>query len=112
MRTAKNRRGIALGVVILTSVVFSIAAYAVLFMMMGLKQRNRFYEQNLRVRYATEAGMVWATQRLWASPGECFNGSPDFFLDDDANPITPDIGVDIIRNPCAGHSTLQAKVVY
>ena len=112
MLITKHRRGISLGVVILTSVVFSIAAYAILFMMMGLKQRSRFYEQNIRVRYATEAGMVWATQRLWVSPNECFNGNPDFFIDDDANPLTPDIGVDIIRNPCAGNSTLQAKVIY
>lgn len=107
-----NRRGIALGVVILTSVVFSIAAYAILFMMMGLKQRNSFYERNLRVRYATESGLVWAQQRLWANPAECFGGNPDFTIDDDANPLTAAIGVDIIRTPCGGDSTLQAKVTY
>ncbi len=112
MISTTKRRGIALGVVILTSIVFSIAAYAVLFMMMGLKQRTNFYERNLRARYATEAGLVWASQRLWANPGDCFNANPDFSIDDDANPLTPDIRVDIIRNPCAGNSTLQAKVVY
>jgi len=109
-----NERGIALGVVILSAIMFSAAAVAVLQMSMNSSQTSDFHEQRLRARYAAEAGLVWAMQKLWADPSECFPGSPDFTLDSDDNPATPDEKVDIsVDGPCpAANLTLKAKVVY
>ena len=66
---SNNERGIALGVVLMTAAVFSIAAFAALNMSFGGYQRARqFFADRLRSRYLAEAGLVLAMERLWVNP--------------------------------------------
>jgi len=103
--SGKNERGIALGIVILTAVVFSVAAFAVLTLTLGGTQRSSASEQRLRAQYAAEAGLVWAMQRLWANPNYC--GAPD-------PPAIGGINVDVTVTNCgAGNThTISAKAAY
>ena len=68
MQRATSRKGMALAIVIFTALVFSVAAYAVLYLSLGLRERSDFHKRNIKARYASEAGVVWAMQRLWADP--------------------------------------------
>lgn len=115
--TGAARRGIALGIVVVTSLVFAIAAYAVLYAANSLGSRANFQKRNTSARYAAEAGLVWAMQKLWANPAECFNANPDFSFDTDGNPTTKAMAVDVIATPCptavaGAEMKLQAKVAY
>ena len=115
-----RRRGITLVTVIVAAMVFSIAAYAVLFMSMSMSNRQSFNEKDVRSRYAAEAGIVWAMQKLWADPLECFGGPNDLPLDDDGDPVTPDVMVDITAKtdlgvcpaPSGQRLKLEAKVTF
>ncbi len=121
-----RRRGIALITVIVAAMVFSIAAYAVLFMSMGMSNRQSFNEKSVRARYAAEAGIVYAMQKLWKDPptiaANCFPGTDDVpNFDDDSNPATPDAKIDIILTSDSGNCPplipgermkLQAKVTF
>ena len=116
-----RRRGVALVTVIIAAMVFSVAAYAVLFMSMSMSNRQSFSEKNVRARYAAEAGIVWAMQKMWTNPpttaANCFPGTNDVpNFDDDSNPSTPDVAIDIVAKPCplsAGERMrLQAKVTF
>ena len=55
-----NERGIALGLVIITAMVFSIAAFAALTMSMARINQSAYNVRRLQARYAAEAGLVWA----------------------------------------------------
>ena len=120
-------RGFALTAVIMMAVIFGIAAFGILTMALGARQRSRFHEERLGARYAAEAALVWAQQQLWANNGAgtpaaqgCFAGVPpagDFCIDDDNNPATPDTCVDVTLTgnppPCGGaNRQLSANVVY
>ena len=67
----RQERGTVLAVAILTAIVCSIAAYLVLFLAISQARHARFYHQRVRARYATEAAIVWAQQRLWVDPPLC-----------------------------------------
>ena len=68
------KRGAVLAVVVGVAIVAAIAAYAILLMVLAQGRHARFYRERLRARYAAEAGIVWAQQRLWRDPTYC--GSP------------------------------------
>ena len=114
-----DERGMALGIVLMTSIVFAIAAYGVLTMAVSRAQQEDFFgDRRIRAHMAAEAGLVWAMQKLWADSNECaaFAGPNDFIIDtyDDADPLN-DTTVDIIRIGCPAPgptSKLQAQVVY
>ena len=108
-----HRRGIALVVVLLTAVVFSIAAFGVLTVAVSrARQIDYLGEDRIRYRAAAEAGLVWAMQRLWVTPGWC--GAPPFPpLDTDGDGI-PETVVSITVAPCGPNvqHTLDAKVTW
>jgi hypothetical protein len=110
-----NDRGMVLGVVILTAVVFAIVAFGALTVALGGGQRaKQFHHERLRARYAAEAGVVWAMQQLWADPSwfSEAGGPPDFRLDDG----TSKVDVDLVIPPCTlapcENRRLEARVVY
>lgn len=112
-----NAHGVAMGLVLVSALVFAIAAFGAMTMAMSRLQQEQFLgEDRMRASYAAEAGLVWAMQRLWESPTECFGASPDFSIDTDGSGPLPPMGVDITATPCPGpgviNSKLSAKVVY
>ena len=104
---AKAERGIVLGLVIVTAIIFSIAAYAMLMVAMNQRQRAKEFDvDRLRARYAAEAGLVWAQERLWADPNFC-GGVPSF------SPINGLTVTVTVSGPCpnATHQ-ITARVSY
>ncbi len=72
---SRHERGAILGIVLLSSLVFSVASLAVLTMASSRAQATHRDATKLRARYAAEAGLVWAMERLWVNPAYC--GVPD-----------------------------------
>jgi len=119
-----RERGAALGLVIITAVVFAVAAFAALTMALSRAQvANTIGPERLRSNYAAEAGLVWAMERLWADPtwGSGVGGPPDLVVPNDMNGdgvIAPGEGVsvDVQIAACGGppcpDRQLQATVVY
>ena len=113
-----RERGAALGFVIAIAALFAIAVFAALVMALSARQHStEFYEQRLRARYAAESGIVWAMQRLWADPTECFPGPGDFTVPDPdgAGPLAPidvQISVPPPCTPATVNKTLKATVTY
>ena len=105
---AHTERGIVLGIVIITAVIFSIAAYAMLFVAMSHRQRIKEFDvDRLRARYAAEAGLVWAQEQLWDDPPPPFcGGVPPF------SPING-LNVTVAVSNCGGPThQLRASVTY
>ena len=114
-----GQHGSVLAMVIIGAVIFSIAAYAMLNLSLSRTQSVRYNIDRYRARYAAEAGMVYAMQKLWANPnwssGQGWTKSEDLDLDTNADGIA-DTQVDIIipkctKSPCEMRR-LQAQVVY
>ena len=105
-----GERGIALGVVIITAVVFSVAAFAILTLSMGGAQQAGSYARRLKARYAAEAGLVWATQRLWGTPTWTSSAGTDLTVGG--------MNVDVTLSACPAppalcdNRRLEAKVTY
>lgn len=66
-----NRRGAALGIVILIALVCGLASYFTLFTATSEARHSRFFHERAVARHAAEAGLVIAMQRLWGDPGYC-----------------------------------------
>jgi len=115
MGPQRAERGAALGIVILSSIVFSVAAFAVLNMSMSRAQTAAFEEGRLRARYAAEAGLVKAMQLLWNGtmpPGMCGPGVTwSYDTDNDGTFETP---VLVTASVCSVilPNTLTAKVTF
>ena len=63
-----GERGVALGAVIITALIFAITAFVFLTMVLSQVQRAEGALSRLRAAYAAESGLVWATTRLWSDP--------------------------------------------
>lgn len=109
-----DERGVALGIVILSAIVFSVAAFAVLTMSLSRAQTAELTEDRLRARYAAEAALVWAMQRLWVDQTWSSGLGIDlpFDIDGDGS-IAAGEGVDVSIPACGPpcpNRTLEAKV--
>lgn len=105
-----NERGIALGVVIMMSLVFGAVAMGALMLSGSRSQTSSLQTHRLKAQYAAEAGLVWAMQQLFATPNKEFpaGGQPDLTVNG--------IDVDVIlpactSTPCESRK-LQAKAIY
>ena len=100
-----NERGMALGAVIILSVVFAIAAFAAMTMSVSRAQTSGMQGRRLQAQYAAEAGVVFTMQRLWRDPTYCGNPAP---------PAISGMTVNVTVTNCgAGNShTVQARVTY
>lgn len=102
----RDKRGVVLGLIIITSVIFGIAAFGILMLAMSrMRQSNYLGEDRLRAQYAAEAGIVKAMQELWANPADCAFGPYD--ITDGTN--TTAVIVTAVGCPPA---KLQAKVTF
>ena len=111
----KNERGVVLGLVIITSVIFGIAAFGILMLAMSrLRVGNVLGEGRLRAQYAAEAGLVMAMQKMW-DPANCAALGSPYNLDTN-NDGTNDTTVTVTVTPCpiasGVPSKLQAKVTF
>jgi len=118
-----NQRGIALGVVILSALVFSAAAFGMMTMSMGRVQSSNQDAKRLRAQYAAEAGLVRAMERVRANiaggpvyPPGCpagGTGTEDMYLDTDDNGSSETKVTITVTNCGTGASQqLSAKVSY
>lgn len=109
MRWKLNERGIALGVVIMMSLVFGVVALGALMLSSSRSQTSSLQSHRLKAQYAAEAGLVWAMQRLFNTPTQAFaSGNTDLTING--------IAVDVILPACAStpceSRQLQAKAIY
>ena len=106
-----HQRGMILGLVIVTAFIAAVAAYTILVVAASQARQGRFWRERFRSRYAAEAGVVWAMERLWADPTYC--GTPDPPPFDTNGDGVPDATVDVSVTGCGGASrTLSAVVVF
>ena len=122
---SRHSRGIALLIVLISALIFSITALGVLALAVNRGRQITFVsEARIRARFAAEAGLVWATQRLWNNPTKfpspCCNvgcaGTPQkvsWPIDTNADGVN-DETVDITVTNCGGDRfhTLSAKVIF
>lgn len=101
----KGERGLILGILMIMSFVLSTAAFAMLSVGVGRANTSGRVKDRAQARYAAEAGLVWAMQRLWASPGYCGELDP---------PALGGLTVDVTVTNCGAglDHQLSAKVVY
>ena len=129
-----DERGVALGVVIITALIFAIAAFAFLNVVLSQVQRAEGNLSRLRAAYAAESGLVWATQRLWRDanypsagpPSTCITPGPSCITCAPGNQAGDQLSVDTDGNGSAETTvgiaitncganrlhTLSAKVSY
>ena len=109
----RNERGMALGFVLIIALLGAIAAYAILMLAISQARHSAFSQERPSARYAAEAGLVWARQRLWEDPTSCFPANPDLSVDADGDG-TAETNVDIVASSCGAtdRRTLTAQVVY
>ena len=108
---SRGERGIVLGIVLITSIIFGIVAFGLLSLATNQSRQGSFIsEERVRARYAAEAGLVYAMQRLWVNPDECAAAalSPPPFDTGDGIVMT----IVVTRTPCASNSTLSSKVTF
>ena len=112
----KNRgeRGVVLGIVLITSVIFGIAAFGLLSLALGQAwQATAVSEDRIRARYAAETGLVKVMQRLWASSAECGPWSYSLDTDDDGtNDTTATVTATNCPRAPGTLSTLKATVTF
>lgn len=65
------RRGATLAMVVVIAFLCAVAAYVVLFVALSEARRGRLFRERAMARYAGEAALVIAMQKLWADPGYC-----------------------------------------
>ena len=104
-----QEHGAVLGVAIMTAIVCSVVAYLILFLATSQARQARFYHQRVRARYATEAAIIWAQQRLRADPN--FPGTLDCRI---AGPTIEGYPTQVTVTSCgAGNNShqIQARIV-
>ena len=120
----RNERGAVLGLAIAVALLASIITFAVLQAAMNQSQIGKFYFDRTRSRYAAEAGIVWAQQRLRLNPAftDPLDGAADCVMPAAGGnivcipaPLPVGIGIDVWVPGCAPppcRQTIQSKVVY
>ncbi len=68
IRYGTSQRGAVLGIVIITALICSIIAYAVLVLARSQARRSRAFQGRMEARYLSEAGFIIATNRLRQDP--------------------------------------------
>lgn len=110
-----GERGVVLGIVIITAIIFGIAAFGLLSMAVNQARQATFVSQDrARARYAAESGLVMAMQELWVDQNDCVFGPYNLDTNGDgANETTVTVTRSGICPPPPNTlSTLQAKVTF
>jgi Tfp pilus assembly protein PilX len=122
-RFTGNERGFVLGMSIIMAFMFAIAAYADLMLAVSQSQHTRFWKDHPSAKYAAEAGLIIARERMINSRllgvNYCgplgvnpWNEQVDSNADDAIT--ADDLTIQITINNCAAASgqTVTSKVVY
>ena len=121
---SRHERGAILGLAIASAVLAAIITFAVLQAAMNQARIGKFYFDRTRSRYAAEAGITWAQQRLRTNPAfvEPLDGAADCVIPAAGGNIVcipsvlpAGIGIDVWVPGCAPppcRQTIQSKVVY
>lgn len=104
----RQDKGSVLLISILAALVSSIISYAVLFIATSQARQGRFQRERARVRYATEAAVVWAQQRLWQDPTWPGAACPSTSVNIGGYSVT--LNITNCGNPNASHQ-IQAQVL-
>ena len=105
-----NERGMVLGIVLLSSIVFSIASLAMFTLAMSHTQASHHETEKLRARYAAEAGLVRAMEKLWNDPAYCGEA---WSIDTNGDGTAETTMTITVTNCGAGNTrTISAKVTY
>ena len=118
-----NQRGMALGVVILSALVFSAAAFGMMTMSMGRVQSSNQDAKRLRAQYAAEAGLVLAMERVRVNiaggpvyPPGCpvgGTGTEEVWFDTDDNGSSETkVTITVTNCGTGANQQLSAKVSY
>ena len=105
----RHSQGAVLGVVIITALVCSIAAYAVLMIAVSRAKHAKFFRARTQARYLAEAAIVMAREQLWATPAWC---GGTVLVDTNGDQLG-DKSVGVTVTPCPGpgvRSVIQATV--
>ena len=63
-----KERASVLWLLLVVSLVAAVASYGALFAAISHARRTKFNRTRTAARYAAEAGLVWAMERLWQDP--------------------------------------------
>ncbi len=102
--TRNRERGMVLGIAMLAALIATIASYAMLAVAVSRARQARFYRDRLPARYAAEAAVVRAQQRLWTTPGYC----------GELGLVIGGVTVDVTVSDCTpgNPKTVSAKAIY
>ena len=83
-----NQRGFALVLATIVALLCSIGTYIMLTMAASQARWTTAMTRHERARYLAQAGMVWATQRIWQDPAFCTLGPQAVALQGGAVEVT------------------------
>lgn len=107
-----SEQGLALGLAIMTALVFAIFAYALLMMAASQARHAKFYRTRAGARDVSEAALVFAREQLMADPNYCPTSPVNLDLNWDGIPDPPPVNI-AVTNCGAGNSHLiSAQVIY
>ena len=113
-RRCSERGTMVLALTMITALLAAITSYAVLQLSVAYARQGRFFINRTPYRYAMEAGIVWAQDRLWSNPAFCSNAGVD-----PAGAAAPDltvngISVDVVVTNCGAGNvhTITALSTY
>lgn len=118
MSWTRDERGAALGLVIASALVCSIASYYILRLAASQSLQSNFFQGRAESRYLAEAALVVMTQKLAADPNTCTSPGGDLIQVDtngdgllDANDA-PAVRVTITNCGAGNKHVLIAKASY
>ncbi len=119
MKILSNRSGMVLGMSIVLAVLFALVAYSNLLLAISQAEQTRFFKAHPNAKYAAEAGVVIARERLMVNANYCGPGGTGTWTqqvdsDGDGAITAADLNVQItLSAPCpAAKHTISSKVVY
>ncbi len=119
MKILSSRSGMVLGMSIILAVLFALVAYSNLLLAISQAEQTRFFKSHPTAKYAAEAGIVIARERLMANPNYCGPGGTGTWTqqvdsDGDGFVKAADLNVQItLSAPCpSAKHTISSKVVY
>lgn len=104
----RKERGAVLALAVGVAFIASVSAFVILQLAIASSRRAQFYREQSHARYAAEAGIIWAQQRLWADPNYCGNPDPP------SATFTPAVNVDVTVSNCGAGNlhVVNATVTY
>lgn len=101
----QNQRGMALILATVVALICAAGTYAMLMMATSQARWSVAVTQHEQARYLSEAGVIWATQRIWQDPAFCTGGPQLIPLAGASVEVT-------VTNCALGPHQIHSRVVY